>query len=104
MEENILILTNDLDKKCAHCGRVLPILRFYRKREAKDTYQSWCIECQREYKAKRYIETKAKRMKVGMVNVVELPDKLDTMSRDELVIMRSILKKALALANKKLKK
>ena len=43
-------------------------------------------------------------MKVGMVNIAELPNKLDTMSRDELVIMRSILKKALALANKKLKK
>jgi recombinational DNA repair protein (RecF pathway) len=104
MEENILILTNDLDKKCAHCGRVLPILKFYRKREAKDTYQSWCIECQREYKAKRYVETKSKRIMAGSLMLSEIPGKMDTMSREELVITRNVLKKTLSLFNKKIKK
>lgn len=49
-DPEILVLTNDEDKKCARCGRILPATHFYRKESAPDKRQSWCIECQKEYR------------------------------------------------------
>lgn len=60
-----LILTNEDDKVCKRCGRILSILRFYRKRKASDTYQDWCIECQRQYKAENRAKKEIIRAKLA---------------------------------------
>ena len=44
-----LILTCDPMKRCAHCKKILPVGYFYRCRAAKDTLQSWCKQCQKNY-------------------------------------------------------
>lgn len=53
---DILILTNEIDKRCTRCGKVKPITSFYRKGLDGDT-QTWCIHCQRDYKRVRRAES-----------------------------------------------
>lgn len=56
------IKTNNImeTKKCAHCGRVLPISEFYKNSRSKDGYSFSCKECRHEMeKASR------ERMKTG---------------------------------------
>ena len=35
-------------KVCSHCGRELPIEMFFKNKDTKDGYGSWCKDCQRE--------------------------------------------------------
>ena len=36
------------EKKCSHCGRILPLSEFYKKTIAKDGHQTYCKKCQAE--------------------------------------------------------
>lgn len=53
MTEERLILTNDETRVCTKCKREKSIIHFYRKGE---TFQAWCIECQKEYRKLRAAE------------------------------------------------
>ena len=53
LDDEVLVLTNDEDKRCARCNKYYPTTHFYRKEMSPDGMQSWCIECQRDYQRKR---------------------------------------------------
>lgn len=55
------MLTNDEGKTCRKCGKRLPLSHFYRKRKSADTYQDWCISCQRSYKVESRMKQAARR-------------------------------------------
>lgn len=45
------------DKRCAHCGRVLPLTDYYIfRRYGKVVRQGWCKECNARYKHEQYVQ------------------------------------------------
>lgn len=50
--DDLLVLDNDDTKRCVHCGQRKHYTEFYRCRSTKDTLQSWCKQCQKEYHEK----------------------------------------------------
>lgn len=75
MDKDILILTNDDGKRCTNCRKVKPLSHFYRSRRRKDSYQDWCIDCQREYRQARAAQMTARKIEAA-------PD-LETLARQE---------------------
>lgn len=102
LSEEPLILTNEEDKVCKKCGRRLPILRFYRKRKSRDTYQNWCIECQRKYKAERRAKKEVLRAHVGEMTFDEIVKNYQTLDRASLIIIKKVLTAVLRVIEKKL--
>ena len=98
-----LILTNEEDKVCKRCGRRLSILRFYRKRKAADTYQDWCIECQRQYKAENRAKKEILRANVVQMTFDEIVKNYRSLDRASLIIIKKVLKAVLSVIEKKLK-
>lgn len=98
-----LILTNEEDKVCKRCGRRLSILRFYRKRKAADTYQDWCIECQRQYKAENRAKKEVLRANVGQMTFDEIVKNHRSLDRASLIVIKKVLTAVLRVIEKKLK-
>ena len=98
-----LILTNEDDKVCKRCGRRLSILRFYRKRKATDTYQDWCIECQRQYKAENRAKKEILRANIGQMTFDEIVKNYRSLDRASLIIIKNVLAAVLRVIEKKLK-
>ena len=98
-----LILTNEDDKVCKKCGRRLSILRFYRKRKAADTYQDWCIECQRQYKAENRAKKEILRANIGQMTFDEIVKNYRSLDRASLIIIKNVLAAVLRVIEKKLK-
>lgn len=59
MTEERLILTNEETRVCSKCKREKSIIHFYRSGE---TFQSYCIECKREYNRLRAAEAVINRL------------------------------------------
>lgn len=98
-----LILTNEEYKVCKKCGRRLPILRFYRKRKTADTYQDWCIECQRQYKAENRAKKELLRTNIGQMTFDEIVRNYQSLDRASLLIIKKVLTAVLRVIEKKLK-
>lgn len=98
-----LILTNEEDKVCKRCGRRLSILRFYRKRKAADTFQAWCIECQRQYKAENRAKKEILRADIGQMTFDEIVKNYRSLDRASLIIIKKVLTSVLRVIEKKLK-
>lgn len=102
-EGGFLILTNEEDKVCKKCGRGLSILHFYRKRKAADTYQDWCIECQRQYKAENRAKKEILRANIGQMTFDEIVKNYRSLDRASLIIIKKALTAVLRVIEKKLK-
>ena len=98
-----LILTNEDDKVCKKCVRRLSILGFYRKRKAADTYQGWCIECQRQYKAENRAKKEILRANIGQMTFDEIVKNYRSLDRASLIIIKKALIAVLRVIEKKLK-
>ena len=72
MDEEILLLTNDIEKKCVKCGRILPTTAFYRKKDARDGLQSWCKECHSLYHKSRGTRTQKVLVELNDVRLGQL--------------------------------
>jgi len=42
------------NKNCPSKGKLLPLSKFYKRKEMKDGHESRCIECRLEYDRKRF--------------------------------------------------
>lgn len=101
--ENVLILTNDEYRTCKKCGRRLPILKFYRKWKSTDSYQEWCIECQRQYKAENRAKKEILRTNIGQMTFDEIVKNYQSLDRASLLIIKKVLTAVLRVIEKKLK-
>ena len=72
MDEEILVLTNDIEKKCVKCGRILPTTAFYGKKDARDGLQSWCKECHSLYHKSRGTHTQKVLVELNDVRLGQL--------------------------------
>ena len=102
-EGELLILTNEDNKVCKKCGRRLSILRFYRKRKVADTYQDWCIECQRQYKAENRAKKEILRANIGQMTFDETVKNSRSLDRASLIVIKNVLAAVLRVIEKKLK-
>lgn len=103
-EDNILVLTNDDSKVCGHCRRKLPVTHFWRCADSPDTLQSWCIDCQKEYKSLRALSIKADREFIKSSTVPELMKSVRTgMEKRELRELLSFTRKLQTTIEKRLK-
>ena len=50
MSDNRLFDASEAEKRCVFCGRMLPASWFNLSRKARDGLQSYCRDCQMEYK------------------------------------------------------
>lgn len=103
LSEESLVLTNEEGKVCKKCGRELPILSFYRKRKSADTYQEWCIECQRQYKAENRARKEILRAHIGQMTFDEIVKNYQSLDRASLFIIKKVLTAVLRVIEKKLK-
>lgn len=103
LSDKILILTNDEGKVCKKCGRNLPIQHFYRKRKSADTYQDWCIECQRQYKAENRARKEILRANIGHMTFDEMVKNYHSLDRSSLIIIKKTLTAVLRAIEKELK-
>lgn len=67
---NVIATTTEPTKKCACCGRVLPMSSFHKNITSKDGKQSVCIQCRAEYD-RQY--RKRKREKKELAKLDEKP-------------------------------
>ena len=82
---DILVLTNDDDKKCPRCGRYRPTTSFYRSGEVG--LQSYCIACKRDYNKLRAAETKVNKLgfkETPLGSVVKMAAGLTSKERTDL--------------------
>lgn len=103
LSEEPLVLTNEEYRICKKCGRILPILHFYHKFKSTDTYQDWCIECQRQYKAESRAKKEVLRAHVGEMTFDEIVKNYQTLDRTSLIIIKKVLTSILEVIEKKLK-
>lgn len=103
LSEESLVLTNEEGKVCKKCGRKLPILSFYRKRKSADTYQEWCTECQRQYKAENLARKEILRAHIGQMTFDEIVKNYQSLDRASLFIIKKVLTAVLRVIEKKLK-
>ena len=50
------------EKKCSHCGRILPLSEFHKKTIAKDGHQTYCKKCQAEQNKQKSARTERERV------------------------------------------
>lgn len=72
IDDDVLFLTNVVEKRCARCGEMRTIGQFYRKRDSKDGFQSYCADCQSEYKMIRTVESHMKSANLGNIKLNEV--------------------------------
>lgn len=53
---------------CTKCGRELPLSEFYKDKNMKNGYHSWCKECRKIYRRKRYSSSEEVRKKYVKYN------------------------------------
>ena len=47
-------------KTCTKCYKIKLISKFYKRKDSKKEYRSWCKECIKEYRKKYYLDNKEK--------------------------------------------
>ena len=55
---NQIAMKSCSNKNCPSQGKLLPLDKFYKKKEAKDGHEARCIECRLEYDSKRFADKK----------------------------------------------
>lgn len=94
-----LILTSDLTKRCPRCGRELPVSHYHRSSKNKDGYQSWCIECKRDYNRQRALFRIARRVGINNTSISSVLGTLKSRTCGELTDTRIVLEEALNIVN-----
>lgn len=103
MTDDVLILTNEETKRCSLCGRELLITHFHKSNNNKDGYQSWCIECKREYNKARIIFRISRRLGISRMSISEILGALKNLSRGELLDAKVVFEQALKVINRQIK-
>lgn len=85
----ILVLTNDEDKKCARCHRTRPLYCYHRRGES---YQPYCIECSREYKKLNGARNALKKAGILDTPLADISKKICDMDKTT----RKVVRKSLA--------
>lgn len=59
--EDVVVPANTIsEKRCSHCGKTLPVEKFYRSKQSKDGYMYSCKDCVNESK-RRGVEDKRRK-------------------------------------------
>jgi len=102
--DNILILTNDESKRCSRCGKELPVSHYHKSSRSKDGYQSWCIECKREYNHGRSLFRTARRLSIHHQSISSIIGGLGDRTRGELTDTRLVFEEALKIVEQHIQK
>ena len=70
-------------KICAHCGRELPVEKYYKNSGTKDGLQSWCKDCQNKIKNERCKELRRelRREKPRALSAIPAADLIEELKR-----------------------
>lgn len=98
-----LILIADEGKKCSRCGKEKPIWHFYRNNDpkSKDSLQSWCKTCHREYKQERRQLEIIHKCECEDVTLKSLVKDIPHMDSKKVTDTRKALKAVIALLGRK---